>query len=286
MSRIEFVNNQSADEESPSQGEEAAAATAQMLPTPIDQHKKRKAKREKLEPTKSAKRENDSGDSGGEDAAFLVGLSAEEIAKMSRSERKRHREKKRRSDVNKGFDELMTLLLEIDPSVRAEAEERARRGQWKGQLGAHEDNLLSRVDLISRAVEVLRRIHRENEERKLLIASLTSGRAEIGAGVGAGAGFSSLGTNSGHPGASLASAGDEVRQSAIGPIFSSLLVNALRHPKNWHCLQLGVAAIIVRKSRRGACLVASCCGIQAALQSSPPESNCRESAPSDVALAA
>jgi hypothetical protein len=115
-------------------------------------------------------------------------LSPGDIAKLSRSERKRHREKKRRSDVNKGFDELMTLLLEIDPTVRAEAEERARRGQWKGNLGAHEDNLLSRVDLISRTVEVLRRIHRENEERKQIIASLTrsgpilGGAAETGVG--------------------------------------------------------------------------------------------------------
>jgi hypothetical protein len=210
MSHKEFANKQSADEESPRQGEEAAA-TAQMLPTPFDQRKKRKDVGDP-ESLQSAKRRNDSGDSGGEDAAFLVGLSAEEIAKMSRSERKRHREKKRRSDVNKGFDELMTLLLEIDPSVRAEAEERARRGQWKGQLGAHEDNLLSRVDLISRTVEVLRRIHRENEERKLMIASLTRGRGDIGAGAGAGAGFTSLGTNSMFPGAPLSSAGDEVRQ--------------------------------------------------------------------------
>lgn len=113
------------------------------------------------------------------------GLSADDFAKMSRSERKRHREKKRRSDVNKGFDELMTLLLEIDPHVRAEAEERARRGQWKGNLGAHEDNLLSRVDLISRAVEVLRRVHRENEERKLIIANLS--RAGVSTDLGTGA---------------------------------------------------------------------------------------------------
>lgn len=99
-------------------------------------------------------------------------LSPGDVAKLSRSERKRHREKKRRSDVNKGFDELTSLLLEIDPTVRAEADERACRGQWKGNIGAQEDNILSRVDLISRAVDVLRRIHRENEERKQIIASL------------------------------------------------------------------------------------------------------------------
>lgn len=103
--------------------------------------------------------------------------SPEELSRMSRSERKRHREKKRRNDVNKGFDELMSLLLEIDPDVRAEAEERARRGQWKGGFGAQEENLLSRVDLIARAVQVLRRVHRENEERKQIIAKLTGGTA-------------------------------------------------------------------------------------------------------------
>ena len=66
----------------------------------------------------------------------------------------------------------MTLLVEIDPVVRAEADERARRGQWKGNLGAQEENLLSRVELIGRTVEVLRRLHSENEQRKLIIDQL------------------------------------------------------------------------------------------------------------------
>lgn len=99
-------------------------------------------------------------------------LSPEVLAKMSRSERKRHREKKRRSDVNKGFDDLTALLLEIDPVVRAEAEDRAKRGQWKSTAGGQEDNILSRVELIGRTVEVLRRVHKENEQRKLIIEQL------------------------------------------------------------------------------------------------------------------
>jgi hypothetical protein len=93
-------------------------------------------------------------------------------AAQSRSERKRFREKKRRSDVNKGFEDLMNLLMEIDPEVRAVAEERARRGTWKGSLGGQEDSIMSRVDLIGRAVAVLRRIHQENEQRKVLINHL------------------------------------------------------------------------------------------------------------------
>ena len=99
-------------------------------------------------------------------------LSPESLARMSRSERKRHREKKRRSDVNKGFDDLMNLLLEIDPVVKAEAEERARRGHWKGSTSTQEENILSRVELIGRTVEVLRRVHTENEQRKLIIEQL------------------------------------------------------------------------------------------------------------------
>jgi hypothetical protein len=67
----------------------------------------------------------------------------------------------------------MNLLLEIDPDVRAEAEGRARRGQWKGSMGAQEENLLSRVDLITRAVVVLRRVHSENEQRKQIIGGVT-----------------------------------------------------------------------------------------------------------------
>lgn len=39
---------------------------------------------------------------------------AEEFASWSRSERKRFREKKRRGEVNKGFDELMALLLQVE----------------------------------------------------------------------------------------------------------------------------------------------------------------------------
>ena len=96
-----------------------------------------------------------------------------DLSKLSRSERKRHREQKRRSDVNKGFEALMTILIQIDPQVKHEAQERARRGLSKGgPAGAHDDNLLSRVDLVNRTAEVLRRIHQENEQRKKIIETL------------------------------------------------------------------------------------------------------------------
>jgi hypothetical protein len=109
-------------------------------------------------------------------------VSPEDLSKLSRSERKRYREKKRRKNVNTGFDDLMNLLVEIDPKVRIEAEGRARRGQWKGSIGAQEDNLLSRVDLITRTLDVLRQVHQENEERKVIIVKLTQGGSGVGLG--------------------------------------------------------------------------------------------------------
>lgn len=97
-------------------------------------------------------------------------LSPQALAHMSRSERKRHREKKRRNDLVKGFDDLTALLIEVDTT---EAADRARRGE-----GADE-HLLSRVELISRTVHVLGRVHKENEERKLIIQHLLQKSANV-----------------------------------------------------------------------------------------------------------
>ena len=121
-----------------------------------------------------------------DDDAFVTDPLA--LATMSRSERKRHREKKRRSDVNRGFDDLLQLLVQIDPLVRAEVEdERARRAQLRGEnalaagggsskqasASQEDSNFLSRVDLIERTTRTLKRLNQENEQRKAIIAQLT-----------------------------------------------------------------------------------------------------------------
>jgi hypothetical protein len=67
----------------------------------------------------------------------------------------------------------MNLQVEIDPKVRIEAEERARRGQWQGSINDQEHNLFSRADLITRTVDVLHRVHLENEERKIIIMEVS-----------------------------------------------------------------------------------------------------------------
>ena len=68
-----------------------------------------------------------------------------EFSQMSRSERKRHREKKRRNQVNAGFDDLKDLLLRIDPETSDRGDE------------------INRVDLIGRAVMVMRKLKNDNE---------------------------------------------------------------------------------------------------------------------------
>ena len=70
-----------------------------------------------------------------------------EFSQMSRSERKRHREKRRRGQVNSGFDDLKDLLVRIDPEINEREE-------------------INRVDLIGRAVIVMKQLHDENERLK------------------------------------------------------------------------------------------------------------------------
>lgn len=94
------------------------------------------------------------------------------FAQMTRSQRKCHRERRRRSEVNKGFDDLTSLLWEIDSTtMRAEIENRAQRGKKQSNL-PKEDILLSRVDLINFTISLLRQLHTENEQRKEIIATL------------------------------------------------------------------------------------------------------------------
>ena len=109
---------------------------------------------------------------------------------MSRSEKKKHREQKRRKQVNKGLDELMALLVEIDPSIKSTDGDKSRQGQAKAPPDEkHGDHpLLNRVDLISRTVSVLDRLYRENKQQKLIIEQLS----RVGGVIAAGGQSSSL----------------------------------------------------------------------------------------------
>lgn len=91
---------------------------------------------------------------------------------LSRAEKKRDREKQRRKDLNGAYDRLSALLFKIDPKIREDADERSKIKT----SGDGEDMLtFNRLELVNSAVDVLERIHRENEERKMVIIHLSRG---------------------------------------------------------------------------------------------------------------
>lgn len=93
---------------------------------------------------------------------------------LSRSERKRDREKKRRDDLNKGYDRLQNLIFGIDPTVKVEAEERIQRS-FRGPTETEEHSVFSRLELIQFAISTLERVNQENEERKMVIQHMARG---------------------------------------------------------------------------------------------------------------
>jgi hypothetical protein len=85
-----------------------------------------------------------------------------EFSTHARSERKRSREKQRRSDVNKQFNDLTQLLMQIESEEVQEESTRARLSF----------NPANRVDLIARTISHLQCLHEANKKRNAKIESL------------------------------------------------------------------------------------------------------------------
>lgn len=107
------------------------------------------------------------GDASEEEQRDEKKLTATEKAKL-RSERKRSREKQRRSDVNTQFADLTALLKKIE---REDAQQDEERKSFI-ELTTSSSNM-NRVDLIGKTIAVLRRIHNENGKRKRSIDDLS-----------------------------------------------------------------------------------------------------------------
>lgn len=90
-------------------------------------------------------------------------------------EKKRRREKQRRTDLNRALEQLSQVIFMIDPRLKAEAEERLNRNSTNKSRRIEPGAMLSRVELINGASLTLQRLHRENEERKVVIAQLSGG---------------------------------------------------------------------------------------------------------------
>ena len=86
-----------------------------------------------------------------------------------KSERKRKREQKRRTEVSRGLDSLADLVFRIDPSLKSSNGE-------VSSSSAGASTVTNRVELINSAVRILSRLHMENEERKVIITDLLEDR--------------------------------------------------------------------------------------------------------------
>ena len=88
-----------------------------------------------------------------------------------RSERKRKREKQRRSDLSNAFDELAAFIVQVEPG-NAESGSDKKSKKRKASEGGEDSSGITRLDLIGRALRIMKRLYRENEERKRLISTI------------------------------------------------------------------------------------------------------------------
>jgi hypothetical protein len=87
-----------------------------------------------------------------------------------RSERKRRREKQRRSDLSNAFDELAAFIFQVEPGSEDDTD---KKGKKRKASDAGEDSAgITRLDLIGRALRIMKRLYRENEERTRVIATI------------------------------------------------------------------------------------------------------------------
>jgi hypothetical protein len=98
---------------------------------------------------------------------------------LSRSEIKRHREKKRRADIRKALDTLSQMILATDPLLKTALEERQKNLHDSGSTSNTKGGqLLSQTELVNEVVAALSRLHAQNEIHKVLIARLASARRD------------------------------------------------------------------------------------------------------------
>ena len=108
---------------------------------------------------------------------------------VRKSERKRQREKQRRSDLANAFDELAALLFKIEPDDAEGPGSRRKQRRRSGATDVSEAESgdaagITRLDLIGRTVETLRRLHKENIELKHSLRNQASGDNNVRLSLG------------------------------------------------------------------------------------------------------
>jgi hypothetical protein len=109
----------------------------------------------------------------------------EHESSSKRSEKKRNRERLRRSELSGAFDGLAAFITQVDPERAAAADDKKkRRKSAHGGRGSDGEDAsgITRLDLIGRAVQVMKNLHQENEERKRVIEQMRQQGGAAGQG--------------------------------------------------------------------------------------------------------
>mmetsp|Transcript_21177 Transcript_21177/g.50019 ORF Transcript_21177/g.50019 Transcript_21177/m.50019 type:complete len:290 (-) Transcript_21177:3279-4148(-) len=95
-----------------------------------------------------------------------------DLESNKRSERKRRREKQRRSDLSNAFDELAAFTIQVEPGSGEDDSDKKGKRRKSSDAGGEDSAGITRLDLIGRALRIMKRLYRENEERKRVISTL------------------------------------------------------------------------------------------------------------------
>jgi uncharacterized protein Veg len=94
-----------------------------------------------------------------------------------KSERKRKREKQRRSELTNSFDDLATFVLQLDAendeqTGEKDSKKKSRRlsSSNRNDGGDNDTGGMTRVDLIMKSLAIMKRLQRENTELKQQLA--------------------------------------------------------------------------------------------------------------------
>jgi hypothetical protein len=103
----------------------------------------------------------------------------EQWVSMSRLERKRFQEKRRRLEFKEALDKLLETLLRHDEGFLKEAQ--IREARFSGRVinrppNTDENSLFNRVEMVNQAIFTIERSARENEEMSQSITALQEGR--------------------------------------------------------------------------------------------------------------
>lgn len=103
-------------------------------------------------------------------------LPVESVKAQARSERKRSRERQRRSDVNKQFSDLTELLRKIEAEDQASEAANSEIATHTAAVSSSSSRFsfspANRVDLIAKTITVLERLHATSQKRKRTVVEL------------------------------------------------------------------------------------------------------------------